>query len=185
MTGINRRQFLQASVVTTVAAGSLSACSGDHTISIDTSLPIGPYGADSTAEQVTEGMDLTGKTALVTGCNSGIGYECMRVLALRGAHVIGIARTLEKAETACESVSGITTPEYLDLAEFDIDGDHHGVGRERQHVDAAVGARLSALSRIVVLRVYLLHRVQGELRRIQAHGAGPLWGTQVRRSHSR
>ena len=118
MTGINRRQFLQASAAG-VAASALPACSGDHTISIDTSLPIGPYGADSTAEQVTEGMDLTGKTALVTGCNSGIGYECMRVLALRGAHVIGTGRTLQKAQKACDSVEGKTSPVVLELSDFD------------------------------------------------------------------
>ncbi len=81
--------------------------------------PANDFGKDATAEQVTEGLDLTGKTYAITGVNSGLGFETMRVLTLRGAHVIGIARTLEKAETACESVSGITTPEFLDLAEFD------------------------------------------------------------------
>ena len=45
-----------------------------------------PFGFESTAEAVTVGLDLTGRTALVTGCNSGLGYETMRVLALRGAH---------------------------------------------------------------------------------------------------
>ena len=45
-----------------------------------------------TAEAVTEGIDLTGSTALVTGVNSGIGTETMRVLALRGARVLGLWR---------------------------------------------------------------------------------------------
>ena len=49
-------------------------------------------------------MDLSGTVAMVTGCNSGLGYETMRVLALRGAHVIGTGRTLEKVEKACASV---------------------------------------------------------------------------------
>ena len=43
----------------------------------------------------------------------------MRVLALRGAHVIGIARTQAKADKACASVQGETTPVFLDLAEWD------------------------------------------------------------------
>jgi len=118
MKGIKRRQFLQATTAG-AAVTALPACSGDHTIMIDSSLPVGPFGAESTAEDVTAGMDLTGKTALVTGCNSGIGFETMRVLALRGAHVIGTGRTMEKAETACESVGGKTTPVVLELSDFD------------------------------------------------------------------
>ncbi|MDX1736314.1 MAG: SDR family NAD(P)-dependent oxidoreductase, partial [Halioglobus sp.] len=115
---INRRQFLQASAAG-AAVTAIAGCSGDDPVAIDTSLPVGPYGASSTAEEVTEGMDLTGKTALVTGCNSGIGFETMRVLALRGAHVIGTGRTLEKAQTACASVDGRTTPVALELSDFD------------------------------------------------------------------
>ena len=76
------------------------------------------FGKRSTAEDVTAGMDLTGKTALVTGCNSGLGLETMRVLALRGAHVIGAARTEEKAATACASVEGKTTPLAVELTDL-------------------------------------------------------------------
>ncbi len=115
---INRRQFLQVSAIG-AGAGSLAACGGEDAVSIDTSLPVGPYGAKSTAEEVTEGMDLSGMTALVTGCNSGVGYETMRVLALRGAHVIGTGRTLEKAKKACDSVQGNTTPVALELSDFE------------------------------------------------------------------
>ena len=55
------------------------------------------FGYGSTAEQVTEGLSLAGQTILVTGCNSGIGKEACRVLALRGVLVLGTARTKEKA----------------------------------------------------------------------------------------
>src|SRR5271155_2837951 len=58
------------------------------------------FNRRSTAEEVTTGLDLTGKTALVTGCNSGIGFETMRVLAMRGAEVIGTARSLDTARDA-------------------------------------------------------------------------------------
>jgi len=81
--------------------------------------PPSPFGFTSTAEAVTAGLDLTGKTAFVTGCNSGLGLETMRVLALRGAHVIGAARTLEKAEQACDGVEGRTTPVAVELTDFD------------------------------------------------------------------
>lgn len=77
------------------------------------------FGKNSTAEEVTEGLDLSGLTIAVTGANSGLGLETMRVLALRGAHVIAIARTLEKAQTASSSVAGETTPVFLDLADWD------------------------------------------------------------------
>ena len=70
-----------------------------------------------TAEQVTEGIDLTGKTALVTGINSGIGTETARVLALRGAEVIGTARTLEKAEAACRQIPGSLMPLACELTD--------------------------------------------------------------------
>jgi len=78
-----------------------------------------PFGARSTAEEVTAGIDLTGRTALVTGCNAGIGYETMRVLAMRGAHVLGTARSREKGEDACNSVEGQCTPLVLELTDFD------------------------------------------------------------------
>ena len=70
-----------------------------------------------TAEAVTDGVDLTGKTALVTGINSGIGSETMRVLALRGARVIGTGRTLEKAREACSSTDGDCVPVACELTD--------------------------------------------------------------------
>jgi len=75
------------------------------------------FGYRSTAEQVTEGLSLAGKTMLVTGCNSGLGFETLRVLTLRGARVVGTARTLEKAEAACAAVGGQTVPFACELAD--------------------------------------------------------------------
>ncbi len=80
--------------------------------------PRGAFGPGATAEEVTAGMNLRGLTAVVTGCNSGIGFETMRVLALRGAHVIGTARTREKGVDACRRVSGRATPVALELSDF-------------------------------------------------------------------
>ena len=82
--------------------------------------PVSGFGEDATAEAVTAGLDLSGRTFAITGANSGLGYETMRVLTLRGAHVIGIARNQEKAERACASVEGRTTPAVLDLAAFNL-----------------------------------------------------------------
>jgi NAD(P)-dependent dehydrogenase (short-subunit alcohol dehydrogenase family) len=80
--------------------------------------PRSAFTAQSTAEDVTAGLYLNGMTAVVTGCNSGIGFETMRVLALRGAHVIGTARTKEKGAAACARVKGRATPATLELADF-------------------------------------------------------------------
>ncbi len=76
------------------------------------------FNRKSTAEQVTEGLDLTGQTIVITGINSGLGLESMRVLCMRGAHVVGLARTLGKAQQACDSVAGKTTPLACELSEL-------------------------------------------------------------------
>ncbi len=94
------------------------------------------FGYGSTAEQVTAGVPLAGKTILITGCNSGLGREAMRVLALRGAHVIGAARTREKAQAACAAVAGNTTPIACELSD---------PASVRECVAALRGRRLDAL----------------------------------------
>ncbi len=75
------------------------------------------FGYQSTAEQVTEGLSLEGKTILVTGCTSGLGQEALRVLAMRGARVVGTARTIEKAKAACDAVKGQTVPLACELSD--------------------------------------------------------------------
>ncbi|KAJ8764805.1 hypothetical protein K2173_010270 [Erythroxylum novogranatense] len=66
----------------------------------------GPSGfsASSTAEQVTEGVDGNGLTAIITGAASGIGLETTRVLALRGVHVIMAVRNVEAGRKAKEEI---------------------------------------------------------------------------------
>lgn len=75
------------------------------------------FDRTSTAEQVTEGLDLAGRTILVTGCSSGLGLETMRVLALRGARVLGTARTEAKAAAACAQVEGDAVPLVCELSD--------------------------------------------------------------------
>ncbi len=75
------------------------------------------FGYSSTAEEVTEGLELAGKTFLLTGCTSGLGLETLRVLSLRGACVLAVGRTLEKASSACERVAPSAVPLSCDLSE--------------------------------------------------------------------
>ena len=77
------------------------------------------YTRNSTAEEVTEGLDLSGQVALVTGCTAGTGLETMRVLASRGAHVLATGRTTEKVEQACDGMPGTITPLALELTDLD------------------------------------------------------------------
>jgi NAD(P)-dependent dehydrogenase (short-subunit alcohol dehydrogenase family) len=58
------------------------------------------FGFESTAEDVLSGVDLSGKTLLVTGVSAGLGVETARAAAAHGARVIGTARDVAKAEKA-------------------------------------------------------------------------------------
>ncbi|MCQ9634304.1 SDR family NAD(P)-dependent oxidoreductase [Chryseobacterium sp. WG23] len=65
---------------------------------------ISGFNAQSTAEEVIKEIDLTGKVAIVTGGNTGIGLETTKTLAAVGATVIVPARNIEKA---IENLKGI------------------------------------------------------------------------------
>ncbi|QNI35890.1 SDR family NAD(P)-dependent oxidoreductase [Edaphobacter albus] len=62
------------------------------------------FGATSTTEDVLSGVNLKGKRILVTGVSAGLGIETARSLAEHGAHVVGAARDLAKAEAATAQV---------------------------------------------------------------------------------
>src|SRR6266481_5500024 len=62
------------------------------------------FGATSTTEDVLSGVDLRGKRILVTGVSAGLGVETARSLAAHGAHDVGAARDLAKAEDATAQV---------------------------------------------------------------------------------
>lgn len=116
----SRRSVLIGSGVAVAAAGGAWALlRPQQPVIRPAGVPLSPFPAGVTAEEVTNGLDLQGKRVLVTGATSGLGLETMRVLALRGAQVYGTGRTLEKAQRACASVTGDTIPLQLELTDFE------------------------------------------------------------------
>ncbi len=70
--------------------------------------PIGSgFSATSTATDVINGIDLSGKIAIVTGGNTGIGLETTKVLAAAGATVIVPARDIEKANKNLHGIANV------------------------------------------------------------------------------
>ncbi|GGA25621.1 SDR family NAD(P)-dependent oxidoreductase [Paenibacillus physcomitrellae] len=77
--------------------------------------PIGSgFGAASTTSDVMSGIDLTGKTAIVTGGYSGLGLETVRAFQAGGANVIVPTRNKESAARALNALDNIEI-EYMDL----------------------------------------------------------------------
>ncbi|MFI6875154.1 SDR family NAD(P)-dependent oxidoreductase [Streptomyces sp. NPDC050400] len=76
------------------------------------------FGARSTTEDVLDGIDLSGRTAIVTGGYSGLGLETTRALAAAGARVVVPARRRAAAQEAVEGIEGVETDD-LDLSDLD------------------------------------------------------------------
>ncbi|MCH7584144.1 MAG: SDR family NAD(P)-dependent oxidoreductase [Acidobacteria bacterium] len=64
--------------------------------------------------------DLTGKNAVVTGANGGLGFESSKALAAAGAHVVMAARNLQKVEMARHRILGEHSEASLELQELDL-----------------------------------------------------------------
>jgi NAD(P)-dependent dehydrogenase (short-subunit alcohol dehydrogenase family) len=81
----------------------------------------GPFGANSTTDDVLAGFDLSRKRVLVTGVSAGLGVETARALAAHGAKVVGAARDLAKAKRATAEVRAQTANGGgLALVELDL-----------------------------------------------------------------
>ncbi|GAB4826343.1 Short-chain dehydrogenase TIC 32, chloroplastic [Ancistrocladus abbreviatus] len=82
----------------------------------------GPSGfsASSKAEEVTNGIDGSGLTAIVTGASSGIGAETARVLALRGVHVVMAVRNAAAGGEVKEKIVKENPAAKVDSMELDL-----------------------------------------------------------------
>jgi NAD(P)-dependent dehydrogenase (short-subunit alcohol dehydrogenase family) len=79
------------------------------------------FDAQSTADQVLDGIDLTGKVAIVTGASGGLGAETARALAARGAEVTLTARDTAKAEGVAETIRAAHPGAKLEVRELALD----------------------------------------------------------------
>jgi WW domain-containing oxidoreductase len=99
------------------------------------------FGYGSTTDDVTQGLDLSGRSFLVTGATSGLGLETTRALTARGARVLAAGRSIAPVRAATRALGELAarvTPIACELAE---------PSSVRAAVDAvkAEGVRLSAI----------------------------------------
>jgi NAD(P)-dependent dehydrogenase (short-subunit alcohol dehydrogenase family) len=94
---------------------AITAITGDHAMTKT-------FGAESTTDEVLDGVSLSGKRILVTGVSAGLGVETARALVAHGADVVGAARDLAKAERATEVVRTAAAQGggSLELVELDL-----------------------------------------------------------------
>jgi NAD(P)-dependent dehydrogenase (short-subunit alcohol dehydrogenase family) len=79
-----------------------------------------PFGFSSTAAEVAAGIDLAGRSAIVTGASSGIGFETARALARTGAEITLAVRDIAAGERAAEAIAGSIGNSALRVARLDI-----------------------------------------------------------------
>ncbi|WP_020602073.1 SDR family NAD(P)-dependent oxidoreductase [Spirosoma spitsbergense] len=78
------------------------------------------FGFRTTADEVAEGVDLTGKRAVVTGAASGIGVETTRTLAKTGAEVTIAVRNLEAGAKVAGEIMTTTGNKRIRVAQLDL-----------------------------------------------------------------
>jgi NAD(P)-dependent dehydrogenase (short-subunit alcohol dehydrogenase family) len=82
------------------------------------------FNGRSTADEVLAGLDLTGKTVVVTGSSAGLGFETARALAAKGAEVVMAGRDPARNAAAAERIRAAQpgaklSPVTIDLADLD------------------------------------------------------------------
>ncbi|XP_015126762.1 WW domain-containing oxidoreductase isoform X2 [Diachasma alloeum] len=82
------------------------------------------FDASTPALAVLHGRDLRGKIAIVTGANTGIGFQTARSLAFHGCTVIFACRNEEKAEAAIEEIKNERENVTCDTLQIDLSSLH-------------------------------------------------------------
>lgn len=76
-------------------------------------------GPRTTALEVVEGLNLSGRTAIVTGAAGGLGLETVRALASAGAHIVAAVRDGQAAKSVLSAIKGSIEVEPLELDNLD------------------------------------------------------------------
>lgn len=79
-----------------------------------------PFGFTSTADEVIQGITLSGKRAIVTGASSGIGIETARALASVGAEVTLAVRNIDAGKKVADHIKTLTGNEKILVARLDL-----------------------------------------------------------------
>ena len=86
-----------------------------------------PYSAETTADEIVSGLDLTGRRMIVTGGASGIGAETAASLARTGAEIILAVRDVEAGNRVAAQITEATGNKQVLVAPLDL-ADQASVG---------------------------------------------------------
>lgn len=78
------------------------------------------FSRESTAEEVVDGLDLSGQVFVITGTTSGLGEESARVLAARGARIAMLARKVEANLEASDRIRSTVPNAELSTHQLDL-----------------------------------------------------------------
>lgn len=78
------------------------------------------FGPTTTTDEVLDGLDLRGRTVLVTGGSSGLGKETARALAAHGAKVVLTARDVPKGTKVADEIRAATGNAAVEVAELEL-----------------------------------------------------------------
>ncbi|GBP18402.1 WW domain-containing oxidoreductase [Eumeta japonica] len=108
------------------------------------------FDASSTAFQVLHGIDLSGKYAVITGCNVGIGYETAKSLARHGCKVLMANRNIDSTKEAIKNIVKETNAPESNLMFLQLDlSSLHNVKTFSEQV-ATIFSRFASLKNVFV-----------------------------------
>ncbi len=95
----------------------------------------GTFGAQTTADEAVADLELSGQLAIVTGANSGIGFQAARALASAGARVIFACRDSAAGAAAVERTLAAHPGAIAEVGALDL-GSRQSIGDFAERIDA-------------------------------------------------